>query len=466
MSPQRAPSAAFCGASIRTRRSLLSRARGVLLSRGVLAGAIAAGALLWSPESHAAPRKITIEGANFRPLPIAVPLVKSPLPGEQRKLAGVLTNVLRRDLDLSGVFQVLDPRSFIAPASEGVQHADVSFEAWSNVGAEGLVKAEVKRDGPGYVVTVFLYEVAAARQALSKRYPMTPQNVRQVAHRIADDVFRQFTGEPGVFTTQIAATRRTRRGKQIVLMDFDGSNLRALSTGGALSLLPSFSPDGKTMLFTGYQRGNPDLYEVSVAGGKPRLVSAAPGLNAGGVISPDGSRVALKLSKDKSDEIYVLDRSGKNPRRLTKNLAIDSSPTWSPDGRQIAFVSARMGSPQIFVMNADGSGARRLTRRGKYNQTPRWSPRGDKIVFSARDEFNRFDLFLIDVKSGDITRITQGQGNNEDPWFAPNGRLVVFTSTRSGKRELWVSNLDGSHQRQLTSGGQFWTPTWGPFVKK
>ena len=98
--------------------------------------------------------------------------------------------------------------------------------------------------------------------------------------------------------------------------------------------------------------------------------------------------------------------------RLTNHPAIDSSPAFSPDGSQLAFVSSRQGSPQIFVMPAGGGAARRVTFQGKYNQTPRWNPRSDKqqIAFTGRDERGVFDVFVLDVKTGKIDRVTPGSG--------------------------------------------------------
>jgi TolB protein len=114
------------------------------------------------------------------------------------------------------------------------------------------------------------------------------------------------------------------------------------------------------------------------------------------------------------------------------------------------------------MMDKDGANPKRLTFHGKYNQTPRISPKGDFIAFTGRDEEKKFDVFLFEIKTGTITRVTQDQGNNEDPWFSPNGRLVVFTSTRDGKRDLYVSTLDGNLQKRVTFDGGYWTPSWGP----
>jgi TolB protein len=189
-------------------------------------------------------------------------------------------------------------------------------------------------------------------------------------------------------------------------------------------------------------------------------------LNTGGRVSPEGAKIALTLSQDGNSEIYIIDRKGEILERLTTAWGIDTSPSWSPDGKRIAFVSSRAGNPHLYLMNADGSDQKRLTFQGNYNQTPSFSPRGNLVTFTARDEYNRFDIFTIDVNTGKLTRLTQDQGNNEDPWFAPNGRLVIFSSNRTGSRQLFLSNLDGSHQRQITAGGDYSSPAWGPFPQE
>jgi TolB protein len=431
-----------------------------LLSLFMVLGSLAAAL----PAQAQAPL-IRIEGAEFRPLPIAVPAFKT-ADGVADKVSSKITTTLRNDLDLSGVFKILDPKSFIADAKkEGILLSTIKFDDWVNVGADALVKAEIRPDGGNFKIQVHVFEVAAQREAFKKSYSSTEAGLRDAAHKIADDIFRHFTGEPGVFSTQIVVVRKIAAEKQLYIMDMDGENARQLTRGAGLNLLPSFAPKGGAVLFTSYRYDNPDLFEIGVGGGEMKRLSSRPGLNTGAVVSPDGGRIALTLSKDGNSEIYVLARNGKGAKRLTNSWGIDTSPSWSPDGKQIAFVSSRSGNPHIYVMNADGSGQRRLTFQGTYNQTPRWSPRGTHIAFTARDEFNRFDIFLLEVKTGTITRLTQDQGNNEDPWFAPNGRLIVFTSNRTQSRQLFIMNLDGSHQRQITAGGAHWTPAWGPFKK-
>lgn len=405
-----------------------------------------------------------VEGGEFRPFPVAVANTRLGAGSEgEKNTAALLTKVLREDLALSGAFQVLDPKSFID--TDGITQATVRFPDWVNVGAQGLVKLQLKADGAKLAVEVHGFEVAPQKEGLTKTLEGTKDNPRALAHAVADEVFRYFTGEPGVFRTRIAWVQKVQGEKQIFVADMDGNGAGQVTKGGGLNLLPSFSPDGRSILFTSYRMENPDLFELSLADNSLKRLSSRPGLNTGGRISPDGSKIAITLTQDGNSEIYVLDRQGAILKRLTSSWGIDTSPSWSPDGKQIAFVSSRAGNPQLYLMGSDGGEPKRLTFQGNYNQTPAFSPRGTHIAFTARDERNQFDIFVIDVRSGQIKRVTQDQGSNEEPSFSPNGRMLVFSSTRAGSKQLVVSNLDGTKQTLITAGGEKTSPAWGPFTK-
>jgi TolB protein len=107
-------------------------------------------------------------------------------------------------------------------------------------------------------------------------------------------------------------------------------------------------------------------------------------------------------------------------------------------------------------MSAGGGGARRVTFKGDYNQEPAWCPRPDTplIAFTSRDK--NFDIFTVNLKTGELKRLTQGQGSNKSPTWAPNGRLIAFSSSRGG---LWIMDADGLNQHQIHRGGGS-TPRW------
>ncbi|MFA6033177.1 MAG: Tol-Pal system beta propeller repeat protein TolB [Myxococcota bacterium] len=410
---------------------------------------------------------LDISGPNFRPLPLAIVDVSPATKGEEDvKLAREITSVIKNDLEISGLFKILDPKSFVTkPEAEGFEESAIKWQEWADVGAEGLIKGRVSADKAGaQSVALRLFSVSSSNQELDKSYPLTGQDARQAAHRFAGEVVKFFTGEKGIFGTKLVFVRKQSGAETINMVDMDGSNERVLVSNGSINLLPSWSPDGQTILYTSFINHNPDLYEYNIKARLSKVVSNHPGLNIGANVSPDGSQIALTLSRDDNSEVYLISRDGKIIKRLTEDWGIDSSVTWSPDGKRLAFVSTRSGNPHIYIMNTDGTDQKRLTFKGNYNQTPKWSPRGDRIAFTARDERNVFDLFLVDPATGEITRLTQDQGNNEEPSWSPNGRHLVFTSTRSGSSQIYIMNADGSNQRRITSGkGECATPAWGPY---
>jgi TolB protein len=428
------------------------------VARLLVAGALVAAL---TPPALAVDRKyIEISGANVRPLPLALGALTG-----SREPAAVIGATLQDDLALSGLFDLLDPRSFLADQSaEGLAASSIDFPKWAAVGADSLAKGAIAVDDKtGAVKAEFrLFDVVTRKEAL--RASLSGKDPRRLAHEWADKLYEHFTGERGIFRTRLAFIRRTAAGKELWVADFDGRGPLALSTGGELNLLPAWSPDGRSVVFTSYRGGSPMLHVADLASRRLRALPARGDLQAGAAYSPDGKRIAYTQSQNGNSDIWAMNADGSSPVQLTDTRESESSPSWSPDGRRLAFVSTRSGDPQIFVMNADGSGVERLTFQGTYNQTPDWSPRGDLIAFTARDERNVFDLFTVNPSTRKIQRLTQDQGNNEEPSFSPNGRHLVFVSTREGKRRLWTTSLDGTHQRPVPLDMDAGTPSWGPWL--
>jgi TolB protein len=403
---------------------------------------------------------IQISGANFRPLPLAVPAPMNVDEGAGR-LAADFDAPFVFDLRASGIFQVLDRASFTADAKEGMTAGSINFSRWSDVGAESLVKVQLGAQGGTLRGELRLFNVGTGREDLKVSRDVPSTEPRQLAHFLADALYRHLTHEPSPFLSRITYVRKTGSNRDVWVADWDGNSARALTSGG-INLLPAMGPGG-AVGFTSYRRGRPDLY-VQKPGEEAKAVVQNGQMATGIAWSPDGKRIAYALAEGESTQLYVANPDGSSPKALTDTpYGINSSPAWSPDGKRIAFVSNRGGSPQIYVMGADGSSPKRLTFQGNYNQTPDWSPRGDLIAFTARDERNAFDLFTVNVDTGKINRLTQDQGNNEEPVFSPNGRHILFTSTRDGTPRLHVMTSEGNNPIALPMdkvGGL--TPDWAP----
>ncbi len=399
---------------------------------------------------------IDIQGGAKRTLtPLAIPDTKF---SSNKSTAKMVQDVLRRDLDLSGLFNVLPNDSFFFdPKTEGMEKTKINFQNWFNVGAQGVIKSEVITKGKTVTLDLRLYLVdKKARARLEWKSGTAEKDVRKKVHAFANAVIKYYTGEMGIFGTRIAFVRKVKGRKQVYVMDMDGSNVGRITKNRSINLFPTFG--GGAVFYTSYAHDNPDLWVNR--GGKAKKISSRRGQNTGA--SYCGGKLALTLSMGgQNADIYVIDAtSGKLIKRLTNQASIDTSPTWNPSCSKIAFVSGRAGTPQIYTMNSDGSNQKRLTYKGKYNTSPEWSPKGDSIVFSAREKRGKFDIFVSDLE-GRIERLTQDQGTNEDPSFSPDGRYVVFTSTRGGKgRRLWMMTADGEIQKVLTKGGGYSSPSW------
>jgi TolB protein len=436
--------------------------RALGLASAVLSAAvlISATGLMPAPARAAEPTgdddlphiRITDPGRDqFR---LALPRVEG-----EAELAREALETESRDLDIVGIFRLLDPTSF----PQELQNEGLGFSSalWSQVGAQGVAKLKVTRAGGGVQLDARLYVLGRGEAPVISRI-YKAGDLRDAIHLFANDVVEFFTGQHGIFGSRIALALSGKGGShEIASIDMDGGRTSVLTKTGSDCLLPAYSPGGGEIAFTSYMRNNPDLWIVSSAGGRARRVSRQTGLNTGASWSPDGHSIALTMSYEGNAEIYRINPSdGGVQSKLTTNPAIDSSPSYSPDGSQIAFVSNRQGSPQIFVMSAAGGAPKRVTFQGKYNQTPRWNPRPEKalIAFTGRDERGVFDIFVLDVKSGKIDRITQGKGSNQDPTWSPDGRLLAYTSNRGG---LFVTNPETRHEVEIWRGAGA-SPSWGP----
>ena len=354
-------------------------------------------------------------------------------------------SVLAGDLDESAVFTV----------SRGWTGAE-PFDVQAVVGGEWQVS------GRKIKLTGQVWDFPARRPILSHEYRGDASNWRSLAHRFADDVVLQFTGELGVADTRIAFVSQSGREKELCVADADGENSRALTRDHSIALSPSWSPDGSLILFTSYRGGTgPRVFVTPAAGGQVFQVSGRPGNNTSASYSPDGREIACTLSLDGNPEIYRLDPRGGSPKRLTLDKAIDTSPAWSPTGREIAFTSDRSGSPQVYVMDREGGNVRRLTFELPYTDSPAWSPRGDRLAFVSRSS-EGFDLYVCKADGSEVRQVVSGR-SNENPHWSPDGRHLVFASNREGPFALFITDLDDRAPRKLDVGGRVaLSPAWSP----
>jgi TolB protein len=408
---------------------------------------------------------LNVTQGGSKKLGIAIPEFLRVTPGaDEGNFARVLPEIIGNDLRFSSLFAVVANESPFPVDADGLKKRLTDL---ATAGAHAAMQGFVSISGQRLTVEFRLYYLTSPdfRQIASKRFWADQlRDHRRLAHRIADEVVFQFTGERGIAETQIAYVTRSGANKEIAMMDYDGFNQLALTDLRSISLSPVWSPTDSTIAFTSFFQGYPYLFQIFPFNPRrmaPQLISAWPGINSAASWAPNGKTVAVTLSKDGNPEIYKLQLGTSNFQRLTNNRGIDTDPSWSPTGREIVFSSDRQGAPQVWVMDADGVNARRLTA-GSYDTQPRWSPRGDTIVFTRRHA-GGFDIWAISPDGSNERRLTQGTGSNESAAWAPNGRHLVFQSSRGARPQLFTMLMDGTEQQPLTRDrGEALSPTWSP----
>lgn len=241
---------------------------------------------------------------------------------------------------------------------------------------------------------------------------------------------------------------------QIFTMKLDGSERKLVSTGTGRTTCSFFTPDGKSIVYASTHLGAKECPPV-------------PGKEEGYVWPIYDTYDIFKVNVD-----------GTNLVQLTKTKGYDAEATIAKDGR-IVFTSVRDGDMEIYSMNGDGSDVKRLTHAPGPDGGPFFSADGSQIVFRGNhmnkgEEWNRYnvllkkglwrpaalDVYVMNRDGGNMRQVTKDLGgSNWAPFFAPNGKQIVFASNmknpRGGNFDLYLINVDGTGLEQITFSETF-----------
>lgn len=441
-----------------------------------LLGLLAAGVVLRAQPPASVPQQptdvsttISSDQSGTAPrfaVPAFVPLSTDPAVVDA---AATIGRVLWDDLAFEREFALI-PRDVAATVPATRSTTDVAFDRWRELNADGVVIGTVSAANGGIRVEVRAFNVRGRQSVFAREYTGPTANRRLYAHTIADELHEQQRALRGVARTRLTfnsdrdgermtGTIQDRGVKEIYIADYDGENQRRVTTQRSLNITSTWSPDARSIAYTSYRRGTPTIFIANIYQGTMEEPVPAQGQNWLPAWSPDGSRLAFSSTRDGNAEIYLVNRDGSGLRRLTNHPAIDSTPTWAPSGTQIAFTSDRSGTPQIYVVGTDGLGLRQVTRES-YADRPTWSPAPfNEIAYTARTGPGN-DIKILELATGQVRQLTFGEGTNESPSFAGNGRHLAFMSTRAGKAQIFTIGRDGKGLRQVTRTGNNYQPDW------
>jgi TolB protein len=271
------------------------------------------------------------------------------------------------------------------------------------------------------------------------------------------------------------STRDGRSCDQQYVVRVDGSGLRRVSTGAGKTTCGYFFDGDRKILFSsthavdtacpprpdpsrGYVwRLDPfDIYTANADGSQLRRLTNYGVYTAEATVSPDGRMIVFTSLKDGDLDIYTMNVDGTNVRRLTTTPGYDGGPFFSPDGRLIVYrawhptdsalvqyqnlLAQRLVRPnrmELWVMSADGSNQRQITQLGGANFAPFFAPDGRRVIFSSNHRNPRsrnFDLYLVNVDGSGLEQVTTHAEFDGFPMFSPDGRRLVWASNRGAAR--------------------------------
>jgi TolB protein len=274
---------------------------------------------------------------------------------------------------------------------------------------------------------------------------------------------------------------------QIFLMDLETKKVRRVSPGVGKTTCAYFAPGGKKIIYASTHLAGKkesekhyaeeikqreqerkekkrrryawdfdakfDIFEANTDGTRIKRLTTADGYDAEGSYSADGKHIVFcsNRSGEKNLELYVMDTDGKNVRQLTKAPGCyNGGPFFSPDGKRVIFRSDRKKKDhlQLYVIGADGKNEKALTSDlTRVQWGPYWYKDSKHIIYAAADHGvagrPNYDLYWMNVDTGKKARVTFAPGADVLPVFSPDGRKLLWTSTRDGRMsaQLFIADF-------------------------
>lgn len=294
-------------------------------------------------------------------------------------------------------------------------------------------------------------------------------NVKRLTNNLVDDVNPSWSPDGN----RILFESERDGNRELYLMDADGNNQIRLTRDNAVDSTAAWSPDGNLIAFasnrdTGYPYNpyNMDIYVMNADGSNLRRIVDDPEYDVGPQWSPDGSKILFMTGRNGNFDVYITNADGTEQKNLTADYdGSDGAPVWSIDGHNIAFSRKIEGKDHLFVMDSDGANLKRVTHNSANNGSAGWSPDGSKLIFQT-DQDGNWEIYTISV-DGELDQLTDDAADDIAPDWSPDGNRIVFSSNRNGKQHIYVMNADGSSPAQITnSPAEDTEPAWAPDGKR
>nr|WP_059390687.1 Tol-Pal system beta propeller repeat protein TolB [Pseudomonas toyotomiensis] len=378
-----------------------------------------------------------------------------------------MSQIIGNDLRNSGYFEPIPRQNMI---SLPTQASEVIYRDWKALGAQYVLVGNIVPNGGRLQIQYALFNVSTEQQVMTGNVGGGTDQLRDMAHHIADQSFEKLTGVKGSFSTRLLYVTAERMGTNntrytLQRSDYDGARAVTLLQSREPILSPSFAPDGRRIAYVSFEQRRPRIFVQHIDTGRREQITNFEGLNGAPAWSPDGNRLAFVLSRDGNPEIYVMDMGSRQMRRITNHYAIDTEPFWGKDGQTLYFTSDRAGRPQIYKTNINSGAVERVTFVGNYNANPKLSADEKTLVMIHRqDGFTVFKVAAQDLETNRL-RILSDTSLDESPTVAPNGTMLIYATRQQGRGVLMLASTNGRVRLPLpTAQGEVREPSWSPYL--
>jgi TolB protein len=412
---------------------------------------------------------VDVNGSSSEGLPPlpkmgVVPIVPT---GSADSLVNLVT---RRDLELSGQFEVLAEDT--APAGPFTHTTSLDLGAWRGKGAEYVLRVysqPAATDSSKTELVAEAYVTPTPAQAAAQKAHVAPApdgttpdvkpafrtvvptattEVRAASHRLVDQVLGALTGRPGGFASQMTYAEKVGRWRRVFAIDADGFDLRAVGPDSATAVSPAFGPGAQ--IYYALSEDYSPFRLVQGPTATPVPVNA-PGSILGLAFNADHSKMALTVMDSGTSQLWTGPRDNLKPL-TTEPLA--NHPTFSPTDK-VAYVA---GTPvqRVYI------GSKAISPPGFMASAPVFcdTPQGLLLVFTV-GVGSGADIISTDTSGAGVKRLTQHEGANTYAACSPDGRLIAFFST--GKRKAGAAPASGHDD---SGAGLFIMPIQRPWLAK
>nr|WP_286674878.1 Tol-Pal system beta propeller repeat protein TolB [Pseudomonas subflava] len=378
-----------------------------------------------------------------------------------------MSTIIGNDLRNSGMYEPIPRQNMISLPTSA---AEIIYRDWQALGAQYVMVGSIVPNGGRLQVQFALFNVATQQQVVAGTVGGTNDQLRDMAHHIADQAFEKLTGIKGAFSTKMLYVTAERFGVNntrytLQRSDYDGARGVTLLQSREPILSPRYAPDGRRIAYVSFEQRRPRIFMQHIDTGRREQLTNFEGLNGAPAFSPDGNRLAFVLSKDGNPEIYVMDLGSRQIRRVTNSGSIETEPFWGKDGQSLYFTSDRAGKPQIYKQSINGGSAQRVTFTGNYNANPKLSADEKTLVMIHRqDGFTNFKVAAQDLVTSRL-RILSETSLDDSPTVAPNGTMLIYATRQQGRGVLMLVSTNGRVRLPIpTAQGDVREPSWSPYL--